>query len=371
MMLAPRTDKVRPGDKLTRWTAGEGHRTDGRALAPAIGEDVFVTEDRLLADTRRLHAALPDDVDLVAGIVRSGMLVAPRLATWRHLPLRAVSQQAGMTNPGHGGRMVGRDHIEPRHVLLVDDTAATGREMGRCVPLVRAAYPDAKLTRAVVYAAPTAIAAVDLFVSVYHGKHYLEWNWQNAGHGEACGYDFDGILCRDFTLEECATRESYRAAMASIEPLYLPRRSRVALIATARHASYEADTRAWLDRHGVRVDRLVMRTWGTADDHGHPLDQVARFKAEAYTSTDCRLFAESDPAQAAAIAQLARRPVLCPAAGRVFPGRPDVATARAEYRAAKDCEFRGCTTGCHHAVCNRDHREVHISECIECKRKGG
>ena len=336
-----------------------------QGIAQALDPNTFVTEDQLLADTRILAAALPPDVDLAVGIVRSGMLVAPRIATWRHLPMRGVSQQAGVTNPGHGGRMVGRDHVEPRHVLLIDDTAATGREMARCLPLVRAAYPRAKVTTAVVYAHPIAAGAVDLFLRSYPGPHFLEWNWANAGHGERCGLDFDGILCRDFTSEECRSVDAYREAMLAIPPLYLPRRAPVPFVATARHESFRAETQAWLDRHEVNVQRLVMRAWGRPDDHAHDPHQVARWKSEFYAASTARLFAESDPDQAREIARRARKPVLCPAAGRVFPG-PTQAETNALMQRVHQCPDRGCKTGCQHALCRRFQSEVHVSRCLAC-----
>jgi hypothetical protein len=200
---------------------------------------------------------------------------------------------------------------------------------------------------------------VDLFVREYPGQHFLEWNWQNAGHGESCGYDFDGILCRDFTPEECRTEASYRSAMATISPLYLPRRRRVPLIVTARHVAYEPETRAWLDRHGVAVDRLVMRDRGGPGDHGHDPDAVARWKARHYREGRCTLFAESDPVQAEIIARESGKSVLCPAAGRAIPG-----TA---LERAKACPDRGCKTGCAHAICRRFHREVHLTnDCVPC-----
>jgi orotate phosphoribosyltransferase len=299
-------------------------------LRPPLSEWDYVTTGRLVRDTHALCAALPADVDLVAAVPRSGLLPGSLVAYARHLPLVAVSRQRGVTDPGHGVRLDDAPRPAPRHVLLVDDTAANGGEMAACLPLVRAAYPDARVTRAVVYAHPRAAAGVDLFVSLYPGPHYLEWNWANAGHGAACGYDFDGILCRDFTPAEVATDDSYRAAMAAIEPLFLPRRVTVPLVVTARPESTRAITLEWLARHGVRVERLVMRDWEF--DPGRDWNrQAAAFKARHYAASPVCLFAESDPAQAAAINEITGKAVLCPKSERVFPPSgnpcPDVEVA--------------------------------------------
>lgn len=337
-------------------------------LVPAIAADRFVTREQLARDTRTLLAALPEGIDTVVAVARSGFLPGADLATFLHLPLRAVSLSRGVTDFGHGGRMVGRDHLAPRHVLLIDDTAATGRAMREVAPIVRAAYPDAQLTTAVVYAHPLAADQVDLFVSLYPGKHYLEWNWQNAGHGERCGYDFDGILVPDMVPKEW-TLESVLELQRTQPPLFLPRRTPVPLICTGRGEESREVSEGWLRRHGVRWDRLEMRPAGV----GHDRESIARFKAEVYRESDCTLFAESDPRQSEIIAREARKPVLCPAAERVY--RPPIAERSKLAHAARTCPHRECNQGCAKARCKPSGRRpgevLYLSDCIECIQNEG
>jgi hypothetical protein len=41
---------------------------------------------------------------------------------------------------------------------------------------------------------------------------------------------------------------------------------------------------------------------------------------------------------------------------------------RGEFRRlAIECKHRGCPTGCQHAICRRDVKEVHLSDCVRCK----
>jgi hypothetical protein len=205
-------------------------------------------------------------------------------------------------------------------VLLVDDTTATGKEMAACVPLVREAYPEARITRAVVYASPGALGGVDLCHATYPGAHYLEWNWCNAGHGTGCVYDFDGILCEECPPGDDDDGPRYAAFLRDARPLYLPRRTPIHTIVTGRHARYEAETRAWLARWGVEVRHLVMRDWDV--DPGVPWhEQHGRHKARHFERSGLGLFAESCPLQAEVIARETGKAVLCPAAGRVFPER--------------------------------------------------
>jgi hypothetical protein len=290
-------------------------RKQGVALFAPLDDLTYVTTARLLADTRALIGHLPPDVDCVAAIPRSGLLPGALIAYHLHCPLWTVSRQAGVVFPGHGGRMDGPATGPARHVLIVDDTAALGQEMAHAARATAAAFPGAKITRAAIYCHPQALHAVDLCVSVYPGGHYLEWNVFNSGHGSAMGTDWDGILCKDCPVEDDDDGPRYLTFIRTAIPLNLPRRMPVPLIVTARHEKYRAECLAWLDRWGVRAEQLHMRNFDYGPDR---LRQIAEFKATHYRASGCVIFAESDPAQARLIAELTRKPILCPIAEKVF-----------------------------------------------------
>lgn len=318
----------------------------GTAPAPAargpgvrtLDRDAIVSTAQLAADSLELAAKLPADVDLVVGIARSGLTPASVAATLRHVPLWTVSGVRPPAPAGSGQRMgAGAEpRPAPRRIALIDDTAATGREMGRQARAVSAAFPGVPVTRAVVYATPRAASAVDLYVAVLPGPHYLEWNWPNAGHGQACGYDFDGILCEEIRREDCDDGPRYLEALRSARPLYLPRRAPIPIVVTARAEQYRAVTEDWLNRHGVRVERLVMRDW---DFDGGRFDPIAvgRWKAAKFRAARLNLVAESDPVQARIVADHAGVRVLCPALGRVLTpdSSPGLARKARNYTRSK------------------------------------
>lgn len=347
---------------------------------PTIDPSTFITTARLTTDTEEFRKTLSPDIDFVVGISRSGMLPASILAYHLHLPLWGVSRHTGIANMGHGVRLESRGWQEPSHILLIDDTVASGREMTACYPIVRERFPDAKITRAVIYARPSAIHAVDAFFAVYDGYHYLEYNFANAGHGSLGAWDMDGLICRDFTLDECRSMDVYRSAMASIVPLYLPKRLPIPLIVTARPESTRDITLDWLARHGVRVERLIM--WpGKAHP---PASEVAPWKAKHYAESNLHLFVESDPEQAKTIADITGKAVLCPAMGRVIPGKPVApqASARINVREQLDlvysCDYRGhviiprCGCQGEWRACGmgkgdpENPGQVRLSHCLEC-----
>jgi hypothetical protein len=210
--------------------------------------------------------------------------------------------------------------------------------MREAATLLERSWPGVELTRCVVYAHPMGRRSVDLAVAILPGQHYLEWNWANAGHGQSAGFDFDGILCEDIAIEDCDDGPRYERALEDAKPLHLPRRKPIPLIVTARHERFRHITESWLDRHGVRAQRLIMRDWPYANGR-HDTSAIARWKADHYKRSGLSLFAESDPTQARLIAELTKKPVLCPAAGRVIRPVP---------RDAKPRVSKGCRE-CHNA----------------------
>lgn len=309
------------------------HSLAASTSEPVIEADTYITTERLIADAGKLVALLPSTIDAVVGIARSGLLPATALATRLHLPLWQVGKGGSLTPVGAGGRMNGVTlGVRPTHALVIDDTTASGGSMRDAASLVAESWPGVELTRCVVYAHPMGRRAVDLAVENLPGQHYLEWNWANAGHGQSAAFDFDGILCEDIALEDCDDGPRYERALENAKPLQLPRRKPIPLIVTARHERFRLITEAWLDRHCVTTRQLIMRDWPYANGQ-HDTSAIARWKADHYKRSGLSLFAESDPTQARLIAELAKKSVLCPAAGRVI--RPLARDAKP--RVSKGC----------------------------------
>ena len=284
-----------------------------------IAEYSYLTTAQLAADSVRLCTMLPPTIDAIVGVSRSGLLPASIVATHLHLPMYSVSPSKGVLHLGTGLRIEGNDpDRRPEHIVVIDDTVSRGGAMRRVLPIVERAFADCTIATACVYVHPMGVRIPDYHVEVLPGAHYLEWNWANAIHAEYCGFDFDGILCRDCTHDENDDGPRYRQFLRTATPLFLPRRASIPLIVTARHERYRAETVAWLSRHRVTCQNLVMRTFDV--DPGQWVEEIADFKAREYIASVCQLFAESEPEQAVRIANRSGRPVLCPAAGQVFGG---------------------------------------------------
>jgi hypoxanthine phosphoribosyltransferase len=286
-----------------------------RALAPSVPATAWITTERLLGDTRILASALPAELDGIVGMARSGLLPATWLACHLHVPLAAVSE-SGHISVGGGWRSR-KFHRQYAQVLLVDDTVCSGRTMKSILPILEAAYPSARILTAAIYSSNMTVPWLNYAVRYYPSTHYLEWNFFNSQPFMQCASDMDGIFCTDIRPEHDDDGPKYLRAIREAVPLYIARRVPVKCIITARLERYRLDTEAWLMRHGVRVESLIMGPWATLTARNRR-NEVVRWKAYEFARSGLETFVESDPRQAPAIAKLAKKPVICPAAKTIY-----------------------------------------------------
>lgn len=285
---------------------------------PVLDPDLWITAARLTADAAKLILRLPSSIDAIVGIARSGLLPATIAATHWHLPLWQLGRGGPLTPVGSGGRM--RDRAtsqQPRHVALIDDTAAGGGSMREAMRTLGEVWPGTTVTRAVVYCHPQGRRWVDLAAAILPGKHFLAWNFPNSGHAERSAFDFDGVLCENGD------------GRTEPKPLYLPRRRPIPLIITGRAEQHRGGTIRWLAKHGASCDMLIMRPREVRDD----AKSIARWKADEFRQSRFSLFVESESDQGPLIAELARKPVLCIGCQRVIRPTP---------RSAKPRQDKGC-----------------------------
>jgi uncharacterized HAD superfamily protein len=123
--------------------------------------------------------------------------------------------------------------------------------------------------------------------------------------------DMDGVLCEDCPPGCDDDGPLYAEFLRTARPFHLPRRQPVGAIITARLEKYRDQTEAWLARHRVQYEQLVM--WDSTDAPGRwdPPMRIPAWKAAFFEVSRALLFVESDPRQAQAIRQLTGKPVVC------------------------------------------------------------
>jgi adenine/guanine phosphoribosyltransferase-like PRPP-binding protein len=297
-------------------------------FVPGPGLPRFITLEQYGSDIRRLAQIVPNDVDIVAGVSRSGLYPATMIAMMLHKPMVVVNQQTGnITIPGNGWRLANQQrHIEPKgnRVLVIDDTTMTGGSQSLIRKAVAGKY--GQVTYATVYCNPNAnLGMPDIHAVSLPWPHLLEWNLFNSILSPSMATDFDGILCRDCTREEDDDGERYLNFIRTANPLYLMRKSVIPLIVTARLEKYREETVAWLGRHGMKAEKIIMGPWSNNQERSRV--DLGAWKGEHFMAwskgrggVKPLIFAESEERQAKRVAKVSGGLVVCPAAGRCFRG---------------------------------------------------
>jgi hypothetical protein len=254
----------------------------------------------------RLATMLPPGLAAVVGVARSGLVPAGIVAELLHIPLW-VMDDSTIYKTGGGWRS---PDAKPGPVLVLDDTFFTGRSLNLAKKIAEKELAGTEVLYAVVYRNPIPAAGgeLDFWAEDLPGVHLLEWNLFNSVHTPRTAFDIDGILC-----DESPKSAAWKYGRP---PLYPVRKGPLPLVVTGRSERHRASTLAWLERWGMSCQRLEM--WqGTDEERERPM-AVSRFKAAHYGRSSLALFVESCPIQAREIADITMKPVVCPAAGKVF-----------------------------------------------------
>lgn len=256
---------------------------------------------------------LPRDIDAVIGIPRSGMLAASLIALVLNRPLGDVEgfAEGRLFSSGSTRRTAALDQgmAALRHVLVVDDSTRTGSAMIKARAQLAQIGDRVRITYCTIYGVEDLPPSVDFCLEVVAEPRVFEWNMMHHPLlGSAC-VDIDGVLCHDPTEDENDDGAAYLAFLENARPLNLPTQ-RLGTLVTSRLLKYRPQTEAWLARHGIAYDKLVMLDLPDAETR-RASQAHGRFKGEYYRDSDSWMFIESELPQAHRIAEISGKPVLC------------------------------------------------------------
>ncbi len=261
---------------------------------------------------------VPADVDLIVGIPRSGLMPAASLAVSLNLPLTDLE---GLLEGRliKGGKRMGGDEavFEYKKVLVVDDSVSTGEQMGKIRERLEGADLGCEILTAAVFVAPEKADVVDIHFEQVDQPRVFEWNMMNHYLLPYSCVDIDGVLCRDPSEEENDDGDRYREFLLNVEPLHRPRR-KIGWLVTSRLEKYRAETEAWMAKHGIEYEHLLMLDLPSKEERLR-LGSHAKFKGSVYHKEDkALLFIESSVHQAPEIARIAGKPALCIDESRMY-----------------------------------------------------
>ena len=269
----------------------------------------FITWNRLHKDIVALASEIPGDVVGVVGVPRSGLVVAGAMALHLHVPFASLDRYCeGRSFYGAGRRLAGEAPVGGR-VLLIDDTAWSGRSMDAAVKrMLEAGIARDRFIAAVVYGTAKSTTSVDMVRCNVEGRRLFEWNiWNHGMMSEHVLFDLDGVLCLDPPHDDDGER--YAKYIRHARRLYRPKKVRG--IVTCRLEKWRKMTAGWLQRAGVEYGSLRMMDYETAAER-RKAARNGRWKGTIYKrDAEASLFIESSLTQARQIRQIAGKPVLC------------------------------------------------------------
>lgn len=276
------------------------------SCAPSIN---YKTYNDLAFDIKKNIEKLPTDIDLIVGIPRSGMIPAYIMGLALNKKVCSITELVNglMGNSGYT-RKTGTGKI--KNILVVDDTVNTGLSLGKIKPLLAPLKRKYNIKYCAVYATnPEVAELVDVALNILPQPRMFQWNYLYHGFMANACFDMDGVLCWDPTDEQNDDGERYVEFIKTANPLFKPN-GPIGYIVTSRLEKYRKETEQWLAAHGIKYKKLYMLN-KTAEERRR-LGLHASFKASIYKQIkNSNMFIESNPTQAAKIANLSGKPCIC------------------------------------------------------------
>jgi hypoxanthine phosphoribosyltransferase len=269
----------------------------------------------LVRDTQSVIPQI-DQNSIIMGIARCGMLPASIIATSMHLPLYSISRNSlDFVNVGSSGRMSDPNvlGIGDKKIYLVDDSSCTGLAMKKCYNHLKSNLSN-EIVRVAIYVNRISKTDIEIFAKSCN-YHFFEWNVFNCLQ---IMYDIDGVLCRDFTEEECRDDELYLKTLQSMSRTKInPTRYPISLV-TGRLERYRSATEKWLSDCGFSIKELIMWPGDSTGTH----EQVGAWKAKHFAVSGNSTFCESNEDQSKIIFSLTGKTVICADTMTVYNSHP-------------------------------------------------
>jgi uncharacterized HAD superfamily protein len=291
---------------------------------------VYTSYEDLSNCIRRNLWKVPQDVDLIVGVPRSGMIPALMLAELMNKRCATLDEFIDGREMSCGGRQrlmqetvaTEEQHIGRKKVLVLDDTVFFGNAMRKARERLASLEGKYGIIYGCVYAeGRNAKEMVDLWLEDIWlpGEKMWLYEWNVLHHygkkTHVSMWDIDGLVCKD--PPDDRNTEAYEAYLPDAVPMVIPT-TRVGAFVTYRLEKYRNVTEQWLHGHGIDYGLLFMFNAENRDMRNRT-ESPSQYKARLYReATWAHLFIESERRQAERIHQLTGKPVFCYENGQMY-----------------------------------------------------
>ena len=263
---------------------------------------------------------LPNDIDLIVGIPRSGIIPAYMIALFLNKRVCSLDEfiEGNYENSNGGYRILDEKNKDVKKVLIVDDSICTGRAIKKAKDLL-IEKTNYEISYLAIYTNNLNNDLVDYTFEYVPTPRLFQWNYMNLQWTEQACFDIDGVLCVDPTKEENSTEEKYREFLLNAKPLFIPTFT-INTLVTSRLEKFRQETEKWLSNNNVKYNQLIMLNMESKEER-IKYQAHAKFKAHVYKSLpNTSLFIESEDTQAKTIAALSNKTVVCVSTDEIYYG---------------------------------------------------
>lgn len=285
----------------------------------------YKSVDDLSATIRNNLWKIPENIDLIVGVPRSGMFCAILISQMLNKPVISLNDFLENKTPDGGGRMAFIKNYDFKNILVVDDTVCSGKAMNKVKDTIHNfIYKDKyNFIYSCVYSeCNNAKNIVDLCLENVRKNgveiYLYEWNIMHFdnGHTQHFMSDIDGVICEN-PPDESINIEAYEYYIKNPKPIIIPSRKYGAFV-TYRLNKYREATEKWLKSLDVEYNELWMFNANSYDERAK-IATSSQYKSYIYGKSEwAYLFIESNDKQAQEIAKSTNKPVFCFETGRMY-----------------------------------------------------
>lgn len=284
---------------------------------------IYISYQDLANTIRKNLWKIPEDINIIVGVPRSGMIPALMIAEYLNKYVTDLDSfiNGNLFSVGRRGKNIRNG--TPNKILVVDDTVWNGDSMQKVKDSLSHLSKDYDILYSCVYAeGKDSKYKVDIFLEdleEIRGKHkvYYEWNiFQHiAGRNESIMFDLDGVICKNPPSDK--DTEKYEQYIKKAIPMIIPT-GLIGGICTYRIEPYRNITETWLKQNNVNYKELHMFNAETREVRNTTCSSGI-YKGEYYKNSNwAKLFIESDEKQAEQIAKISKKPVYCYQNNRLY-----------------------------------------------------
>lgn len=257
---------------------------------------------------------IPNDVDLIVGVPKSGLIAANMISLHLNLPLTDIDSlledkiyNSGITKKRENWVTKPED---ARRILIVDDSSASGDALKQVMKKIcNSKYKD-KIIYLVIFVTNQTKDLPDMYFDLCPLPRMFEWNYMHHELLKQACVDIDGVLCQDPTDEENDDGQKYIEFISNVKPRVIPTK-KIKYLVTTRLEKYRKYTEKWLSKNNIKYEKLIMMDLPSKEERIR-LGNHGNYKGEQYkVLPDAIIFIESNEHQAQIIANVSGKDVFC------------------------------------------------------------